>query len=355
MVINMKKKSILSVVLVFLLITSIIIPASLISFADDSVSGKYRFTSSTGVLEILSDEAMIDYSESASTSTPWYSYKADVKKVVIDNGVTKIGSYCFARMDNLTEVEIADSVTTIGTAAFAGNNSLLSITISDNVTEIGDNAFGYNREMKVTEGFICYCSAGSEAQNYCFKNYIPFETAIPDSKTASVNVTKAGTMNIWTIVPQTSGTITFYTTGGFDTIGFLFDASNYIYSADYNTMKNSAVVFNDDGGSNLNAKISYKLEAGKRYYLATRFSLPSKTGKYGVEFNFVCEEHSYSPIALEKWYSGDIKDEVIVECDICGKEGTESFSTAVSNQNMKYDFNNDEKVNAKDYAILLKK
>lgn len=351
----MRKKGLLSLTLVLLLIASIIIPVTLTGFADDSVDENYIFTSSNGVLEILNDKAMIDYSESDSSKTPWYSYKGDIKKIVIDDGVTKIGSYNFARMDNLVEVEIPNSVTAIGTAAFAGNNNLLSITISDNVTKIGENAFGYNREMKVTEGFICYCSAGSFAQQYCFKNYIPFESAIPESKKASVNVTEAGTMNIWTIVPEVEGTITFNTTGGFDTIAFLFDSTDYIYSTEYNTFKNSAIVFNDDGGTNLNAKISYILEAGKRYYLVTRFSLPSKTGSYGVEFDFVCNEHSNSPISLEEFYSGDIKDEVIVECDICGAEGTESFSNAVANQDMKYDFNNDGKVNAKDYVILLKK
>lgn len=347
----MKRKGLLSIALVILLITSIIIPASITGFAEGE---SFRFDNSNGILEILSDDAMVDYSETNSTNTPWYSYKGDIKKVVFADGITKIGSYNFARLDNLTDVKIPDSVKSIGTAAFAGNNNLLSISISDNVTEIGDNAFGYNREMKVTEGFICYCSTGSYAQQYCFNNYVPFETAIPENKTASVNVTESGTMNIWTIVPEVNGAVTFNTTGGFDTIAFLFDSTDYIYSTDYNTLKSSAIAFDDDSGANLNAKISYNVEAGKRYYLVTRFSLPSKTGKYGVEFDFVCNEHSYSPISLEEWYSGDIKDKVNVECDVCGAEGTESFSDAVKNQNKKYDFNNDEKVNAKDYVILLK-
>lgn len=346
----MKKKSLISVALILILIASIILPASLIGFAD---SEPYSFSSSTGVLEIFSDDAMIDYNETASTNTPWNSYKNDVEKIIINDGVTKIGSYCFARMDNLSEVEIADSVTKIGTAAFAGNSSLLSISISDNVTEIGENAFGFNSEMKVTEGFVCYCSSGSCAQSYCFQNYVPFETPIPDSKTASVKVTKAGTLNIWTIVPVSSGTITFNTTGGFDTIGFLFDSTNYIYSNDFNTLKNSAVAYNDDGGQNLNCKITYDVEAGKRYYLATRFSLPSKVANYGVEFDFKCKEHTNSVVCLEEFYD-TIKDEVIVECDVCGEQGYESFSDAVANQDMKYDFNNDDIVNAKDYVILLK-
>lgn len=344
----MKKKNI-SISLILLIITSIVIPASIIGFADNGDG--YEFAD--GVLTITNDSVMVDYTESEITKAPWYSFKGDINKIVINNGVTKVGSYCFARMDNLTEVEIPESVTTIGTAAFAGNSNLLSLSVSNNVITIGENAFGYNREMKVTEGFVCNCSAGSYAQSYCFKNYIPFETAISESKQAGVSVEEVGgKQTLWSICPAVDTKVTFYSTGGFDTIGFVYDASNYIYSdTNYNTMKNSAIVFNDDGGDNLNFKISTTLEAGKRYYLSTRFSLPSKLGKYNVKFEAECVEHTYKPTGINVLERNIVE----VECEYCDKSDYIEFATAVKNQYPTFDMNNDGVVNAKDYAIILKK
>ena len=73
--------------------------------------------------------------------TPWYYSRAVLKEVVIEDGVTSIGSYAFYWCSPLTSVTIPDGVTSIGSYAFEGCTSLVSITIPDSVTSIGSYAF----------------------------------------------------------------------------------------------------------------------------------------------------------------------------------------------------------------------
>ena len=51
---------------------------------------------------------------------PWYSQREKINKVVIENGVTNIGSYAFNGCVNFTSITIPNSVTSIGNYAFAG-------------------------------------------------------------------------------------------------------------------------------------------------------------------------------------------------------------------------------------------
>ena len=49
---------------------------------------------------------------------PWYSQRDKIKKVVIEKGVTNIGSYAFEDCSGLTSITIPNSVTRIGKYAF---------------------------------------------------------------------------------------------------------------------------------------------------------------------------------------------------------------------------------------------
>ena len=78
---------------------------------------------------------------SYDNNAPWYSCRAYIKRVVIQQGVRAIGDYAFYYCENLTSVAIPDSVTSIGGSAFSGCSGLTSVTIPDGVTSIGDYAF----------------------------------------------------------------------------------------------------------------------------------------------------------------------------------------------------------------------
>ena len=64
----------------------------------------------------------------------------NVTKIIIPDGVTRIGWYAFQNCSNLTSVTIGNSVTSIGVGAFS-RTGLTSVTIPDSVTSIEDGAF----------------------------------------------------------------------------------------------------------------------------------------------------------------------------------------------------------------------
>ena len=62
--------------------------------------------------------------------------------VIIENGVTNIGSSAFSECTYLASVTIPNGVTSIGSSAFYDCVSLTSVTIPNSVTSIGHSAFG---------------------------------------------------------------------------------------------------------------------------------------------------------------------------------------------------------------------
>lgn len=78
-------------------------------------------------------------------AAPWSQNRDSIKTVVIENGVTTIGSYAFYGYKNMASVTLPDSVTVIGKNAFYNCRSLTSVTFAGEspLTTIGDEAF-YN-------------------------------------------------------------------------------------------------------------------------------------------------------------------------------------------------------------------
>ena len=88
-----------------------------------------------GLLTISGNGKINDYSR--ENRAPWCAYRKNIVDVVIENGVTEIGSYTFAFLNNLINVEIPNSVTEIGGYAFNDCANLTEINIPNSVTEIG--------------------------------------------------------------------------------------------------------------------------------------------------------------------------------------------------------------------------
>ncbi len=86
------------------------------------------------------DGRMADYQ---STYAPWIRYLDDphIRKVVIGDGVTHIGTSAFNACYYLESVVMSDDVTSIGTAAFHKCLILHSFVIPESVTTIGQDAF----------------------------------------------------------------------------------------------------------------------------------------------------------------------------------------------------------------------
>jgi len=92
----------------------------MLAMADDSGSCgdnvTYTFVSSTGTLTIQGSGRMTDYYY--SLDIPWYSYKNDIKTVIIEEGVTSVGAWAFYHCSSLTSVTIPNSVTSFGEYSF---------------------------------------------------------------------------------------------------------------------------------------------------------------------------------------------------------------------------------------------
>ena len=92
-----------------------------------------------GTLTISGEGEMKDYSWSANS--PATQKKDNVKKVVIEDGITSIGNRAFSDCTGLESIEIPSGVTSIGVNAFQGCRNLASIEIPNSVTNIGISAF----------------------------------------------------------------------------------------------------------------------------------------------------------------------------------------------------------------------
>ena len=94
----------------------------------------------TGTLTISGNGAMYSYWNTGIVgyNTPWRDLW--VKHVIIQDGVTSIGSYAFIYNHTIESVEISGTVQTIEANAFQGTH-LKSVTIPDNVNSIGREAF----------------------------------------------------------------------------------------------------------------------------------------------------------------------------------------------------------------------
>lgn len=139
----MKKISkILSVVLVFLMVVSIIpITASAATYSGtcgDNLTWTYN--TSDGYLTISGTGAMYDYK---LNNRPWESYEDDIKVIVVEDGVTTIGTYAFYHCGKLVTATLPDSVTSIGEYVFRECKKLKSINIPDGVKIIKPHTFNY--------------------------------------------------------------------------------------------------------------------------------------------------------------------------------------------------------------------
>ena len=100
-----------------------------------------------GVLTITGAGPMADYSQHTSDNcAPWRTYANDIKKVVVQKGVTAIGSCAFASLERVTSVTIPEGVTSIGSSAFENcglmaYGGLGAVTLPEGLTTIGSSAF----------------------------------------------------------------------------------------------------------------------------------------------------------------------------------------------------------------------
>ena len=139
----------------------------------------YSFDSSTGTLTISGTGNMTTYE--SFDNAPWYLFREDIKKVIINYGITSISENAFKHCTALKDITIPNSVTSIGGSAFYNCPSLTSITIPDSVTYISDMVFDSCTSLTS----ITISDSVTSIGNYVFSNCTNLESiTIPNSVTS---------------------------------------------------------------------------------------------------------------------------------------------------------------------------
>ena len=101
------------------------------------------------------------------TSRPWHERIDEIRRVVLEDGLTCVADHAFEDCTNLTLVELPDSLETIGDSAFEGCTSLTRIDLPDNLTEIEWEAFRNCTSLKAVSFPESLTDIGSGAFQYC--------------------------------------------------------------------------------------------------------------------------------------------------------------------------------------------
>lgn len=137
-------KRLISILLVLTLVCCML-PATV--FAAEALSGTcgddLTWTLDDGTLTISGTGPMENYSNDRFEPyyAPWYDSRSSITSVVIEDGVSVIGTCAFCDCTRLKSVTIPESVLGIGASAFSDCAKLQEVLIPDSVTLIGEGAF----------------------------------------------------------------------------------------------------------------------------------------------------------------------------------------------------------------------
>lgn len=175
------KKRLLSLLLAFSMMLTFLPVGAVTAFAEDpewscganaSNIVTAHFNSASGTLTFSGEGAMENY-QTMHFVAPWKEISNQIKKIVIENGVTSIGSNAFYQCSDMQatlDLSDAKALTSIGNNAFYGCKKLTgSLEIPDSVTEIGAEAFldcnNLSGNFELPEGLQ---SVGNDAFYNCY-------------------------------------------------------------------------------------------------------------------------------------------------------------------------------------------
>ena len=119
------------------LISADVFAETITGTAGDSIT--WTYDDETNILSITGSGAMPDYSR--NTLAPWYSYSSTVTEIVVGEGITHIGNYCFDGYSLVVSVTLPETLIDIGVRSFANCTVLSEVNFPDSIISIGSSAF----------------------------------------------------------------------------------------------------------------------------------------------------------------------------------------------------------------------
>ena len=255
----------------------------------------------------------------------------NLKSITISSEIEVVGEYAFSQCTNLTDVNLGTGMLELGSYAFEGCYSLKRIAVSDVLAIVGEGAFNgcyavtdiyfpgteelwsyvpiedyypysldninvhYNsdeiHDYELVETVEPTCTVAGYEKYQCPCGYVR-TVEIPETghnyvngectkceivpqilnlgETKDVSISQAGTYEYFSFVPESDGKYRLYSTGDFDTYGYIYDESWNNISSD------------DDGGIGNNFSVIYDFKAGKTYYFCVKLFDSSIVGDFKV-------------------------------------------------------------------------
>ncbi|MBR5459464.1 MAG: leucine-rich repeat protein, partial [Clostridia bacterium] len=141
------KKLILALFSLLLIVSISAVATDINGTCDNGIS----WSVSDGTLTVSGEGEVPNYTR--SDTAPWTQYRNEITSIVVEDGITSLGSYCFFSLNNATSISIADSVKYLGLQFIRGT---AIEEVSTNAETVVINAFGRADSLKtvrLTESF----------------------------------------------------------------------------------------------------------------------------------------------------------------------------------------------------------
>ncbi len=92
-----------------------------------------------GVLTLSGEGTTSSYT--SAKLSPWAEYNGFIKKIEVEDGITRLGAQLFRNCNGVKEVSLPKGLTEIDKRAFAGCTSLTAIELPDTIEKLGDYVF----------------------------------------------------------------------------------------------------------------------------------------------------------------------------------------------------------------------
>ena len=132
-----KRINILGILLVLFLMLSSTCQVHAEETGNCGDNATWSYNESTKTLTIEGTGAINNYN---FENVPWLSFRESIEKVVVGEGITKIGDYTFYWFKALEDVTLPDGLLEIGFRGFS-QTGISQINLPDSVTTVGDYAF----------------------------------------------------------------------------------------------------------------------------------------------------------------------------------------------------------------------